>query len=92
MLLIVIKAATNQESTLKQLKEALCMFWDKNGNPTQSSSHALVIDGESLAFALEDPCKEFLLELACRCQAVVCCRVSPLQKALVVALVRKGLV
>jgi hypothetical protein len=42
--------------------------------------------------ALNDPfSKELLLQLAIQCEAVVCCRVSPLQKALVVRLVKEGL-
>jgi phospholipid-transporting ATPase len=44
---------------------------------------ALVIDGKSLKFALEADVCEVFLELAILCKAVVCCRVSPLQKALV---------
>jgi phospholipid-translocating ATPase len=92
MTLIVLKGLKDEESTLKQLRDALVMFWDKQGNPTKSSSYAFVIDGESLTHALSDTCKELLLELACRCKSVICCRVSPLQKALVVSLVRKGLV
>ncbi|KAJ1941089.1 phospholipid transporting ATPase, partial [Linderina macrospora] len=51
----------------------------------------LVIDGHSLKFALESDLSPLLLELAVRCQSVVCCRVSPLQKALVVRLVKEGL-
>ena len=35
--------------------------------------------------------KELLLQLAIKCEAVICCRVSPLQKALVVRLVKDGL-
>ena len=42
--------------------------------------------------ALNDPSsKELLLQLAIQCEAVICCRVSPLQKALVVKLVKNGL-
>ncbi|KAJ2658567.1 phospholipid transporting ATPase [Coemansia sp. RSA 1200] len=51
----------------------------------------LVIDGESLKYALEPELAPLLLELAVRCQSVLCCRVSPLQKALVVRLVKEGL-
>ena len=51
---------------------------------------ALIIDGRTLDFALEDDIKLTFLELATHCKAVVCCRVSPLQKALVVKLVRKN--
>jgi phospholipid-transporting ATPase len=49
---------------------------------------ALVIDGKSLKFALESDICEIFLELAILCKAVICCRVSPLQKALVVQLVK----
>lgn len=51
---------------------------------------ALIIDGKSLKFALEKPINKVFLELAILCKAVICCRVSPLQKALVVKLVKKN--
>lgn len=41
------------------------------------------------AHALESDVKNDLLELACMCKTVVCCRVTPLQKAQVVELVKK---
>ncbi|KAF9049923.1 hypothetical protein BJ165DRAFT_1454911 [Panaeolus papilionaceus] len=51
---------------------------------------ALIIDGKSLGFALEKELSKVFLELAIMCKAVICCRVSPLQKALVVKLVKKN--
>ncbi|OUM60692.1 hypothetical protein PIROE2DRAFT_13466 [Piromyces sp. E2] len=48
----------------------------------------LVIDGKMLEYALKDENKIKFLELATLCQAVICCRVSPLQKSLVVKLVK----
>ncbi|KAJ3163744.1 hypothetical protein HDU88_006236 [Geranomyces variabilis] len=51
---------------------------------------ALVIDGRTLEYALEDDIKHTFLALATMCRAVICCRVSPLQKALVVKLVKKN--
>ncbi|KAI8909915.1 hypothetical protein DFJ77DRAFT_109181 [Powellomyces hirtus] len=51
---------------------------------------ALIIDGRTLDYALEDDIKLTFLELATLCKSVICCRVSPLQKALVVKLVRKN--
>ncbi|KAF8639497.1 hypothetical protein AX17_001402 [Amanita inopinata Kibby_2008] len=51
---------------------------------------ALIIDGKSLDFALEKDISKTFLELAIMCKAVICCRVSPLQKALVVKLVKKN--
>lgn len=51
---------------------------------------ALIIDGKSLAFALEDDVKSMFLELAVKCASVICCRSSPKQKALVTRLVKDG--
>ncbi|KAF9524020.1 calcium transporting ATPase [Crepidotus variabilis] len=51
---------------------------------------ALIIDGKSLTFALQKDMSKIFLELAVMCKAVICCRVSPLQKALVVKLVKKN--
>ncbi|ETW75063.1 P-type ATPase [Heterobasidion irregulare TC 32-1] len=51
---------------------------------------ALIIDGKSLTYALEKELSKTFLELAIMCKAVICCRVSPLQKALVVKLVKKN--
>ncbi|KAJ3117734.1 hypothetical protein HDU96_005864 [Phlyctochytrium bullatum] len=90
MTLIVIRS-TSYAETYEQLIEALQTFWTNEGLIKQGKSHALIIDGTSLKYALHKNCKPLLLELGCRCNAVVCCRVSPLQKARVVSLVRKGL-
>ncbi|GAA6062467.1 hypothetical protein JCM10212_000002 [Sporobolomyces blumeae] len=63
---------------------------DDNGS--RPGGYGLVIDGSSLRHAFgEDWTKDILLELATRCKAVVCCRTSPLQKALIVRLVKDGL-
>ncbi|XP_063508292.1 probable phospholipid-transporting ATPase IM isoform X2 [Pongo pygmaeus] len=56
---------------------------------TITGDYALIINGHSLAHALESDVKNDLLELACMCKTVVCCRVTPLQKAQVVELVKK---
>jgi len=50
----------------------------------------IIADGKSLTYALEKDINKQFLELAIMCKAVVCCRVSPLQKALVVKLVKKN--
>lgn len=42
---------------------------------------ALVIDGKCLMYALDPNLRVKLLKLSLSCTAVVCCRVSPLQKA-----------
>lgn len=43
-----------------------------------------------MTYALEKECSDVFLELAIMCKAVICCRVSPLQKALVVKLVKRS--
>ncbi|XP_075869053.1 phospholipid-transporting ATPase ID isoform X2 [Nelusetta ayraudi] len=50
---------------------------------------ALVINGHSLAHALEADMEREFLSTACACKAVICCRVTPLQKAQVVELIKK---
>jgi phospholipid-transporting ATPase len=72
----------------------------------EAEQMALVIDGRSLTFALEKDMEKLFLDLAVVCKAVVCwyvptpssvdkanisSRVSPLQKALVVKLVKRHL-
>ncbi|CAL1413760.1 unnamed protein product [Linum trigynum] len=50
----------------------------------------LVIDGKCLMYALDPSLRVMLLNLSLNCSSVVCCRVSPLQKAQVTSLVKKG--
>ena len=47
------------------------------------AAFALIIDGKTLTYALEDDMKLHFLGLAVDCASVICCRVSPRQKALV---------
>ncbi|VFQ69749.1 unnamed protein product [Cuscuta campestris] len=54
------------------------------------AAFALIIDGKALAYALEDNIKHQFLDLAVHCASVICCRVSPKQKALVTRLVKEG--
>ncbi|NXW03727.1 AT10A ATPase, partial [Fregetta grallaria] len=55
------------------------------------SSLGLVIDGRTLAYALEPTLEDKFLALAKRCRSVLCCRSTPLQKSMVVKLVRDKL-
>jgi phospholipid-translocating ATPase len=54
-------------------------------------THAIVIDGESLKLVLHDDLRQRFLLLCKQCKSVLCCRVSPAQKAAVVQLVKNGL-
>ncbi|KAE9554781.1 hypothetical protein FO519_001978 [Halicephalobus sp. NKZ332] len=52
--------------------------------------YALVINGSSLAHALKPKFERMFLEIGCLMVSVICCRVTPLQKAQVVDLVKKN--
>lgn len=67
--------------------------WDirKRGfMPGAKASFAVVIDGDTLQHALTPELKPLFLNLGTQCETVVCCRVSPAQKALTVKLVKEG--
>ncbi|XWS16208.1 hypothetical protein CRYUN_Cryun34aG0065400 [Craigia yunnanensis] len=73
----VLMQITNASQTIKLEKDPHAAF-------------ALIIDGKTLAYALEDDMKQQFLNLAVDCASVICCRVSPKQKALVTRLVKEG--
>ncbi|OHT08713.1 phospholipid-translocating P-type ATPase, flippase family protein [Tritrichomonas foetus] len=50
---------------------------------------ALIASGAALYYAMDEDNKDTFFALTERCQSVICCRVSPLQKAKIVELVRK---
>uniref|UniRef100_A0A670IWD6 Phospholipid-transporting ATPase n=1 Tax=Podarcis muralis TaxID=64176 RepID=A0A670IWD6_PODMU len=54
-----------------------------------NGEYGLVINGHSLAYAQEGELELELVRTACLCKVVICCRVTPLQKAQVVELVKK---
>uniref|UniRef100_A0A8C0YU89 Phospholipid-transporting ATPase n=1 Tax=Canis lupus familiaris TaxID=9615 RepID=A0A8C0YU89_CANLF len=54
-----------------------------------NGNYGLIINGCSLAYALEGNLELELLRTACMCKGVICCRMTPLQKAQVVELVKR---
>ena len=75
--------ASNRDSALTRSRRT---------RPAEPIEYALVIDGQSLAFVLaENELQERFLQVCINCSSVLCCRVSPRQKAQVTTLVRKGL-
>ncbi|KAI9338529.1 hypothetical protein BDR26DRAFT_919424 [Obelidium mucronatum] len=66
-------------------------FYKDIAQNNQNEPYALIIDGAALRYALQSDQKALLLELGTRCAAVICCRVSPLQKAQVVELVKTSI-
>jgi phospholipid-translocating ATPase len=62
---------------------------DEHGPP--QGDYGVIIDGDALKLALQgDNMRKFLL-LCKQCKAVLCCRVSPAQKAAVVKMVKENL-
>ena len=62
----------------------------KNHEPP-APTHALVIDGDTLKLVLDERTRQRFLLLCKECRSVLCCRVSPSQKAAVVQMVKNGL-
>jgi len=62
----------------------------KNHEPP-GPTHAIVIDGDALTIVLEEQLRQKFLLLCKQCKSVLCCRVSPSQKAAVVQMVKDGL-
>ncbi|KAI5281479.1 hypothetical protein KEM54_003276 [Ascosphaera aggregata] len=54
-------------------------------------THAVVVDGDTLKLLLRPELQQRFLMLCKQCKAVLCCRISPAQKAAVVAMVKSGL-
>ncbi|CAH1128535.1 unnamed protein product [Ceutorhynchus assimilis] len=55
-----------------------------------TAGFAIVVNGHSLVHCLHPQMERLFLEVVMQCKAVICCRVTPLQKALVVELVKKS--
>lgn len=79
------------EATRDNIQKKLNVIASQGAGGAESEVLALVIDGKSLTYALERELEKQFLDLAVKCKAVICCRVSPLQKALVVKLVKRHL-
>jgi phospholipid-translocating ATPase len=98
---VMILSADAVDGTRVQLEAALNKIasvlgppsWDPSRRGFSSNakaSFAVVIDGDTLRYALDPTLKPLFLNLGTQCETVVCCRVSPAQKALTVRLVKEG--
>jgi len=81
----------NSQATRDNITKKLAAIRSQSAGVAELETLALVIDGKSLTYALEKDMEKMFLDLAVVCKAVICCRVSPLQKALVVKLVKRHL-
>jgi phospholipid-transporting ATPase len=78
----------SDQATITDVQRKVSEFCGRMDRGTTERHAALVIDGKSLSFALDSTVEKDFLNLALSCKSVICCRVSPLQKAEVVTLVR----
>lgn len=60
-----------------------------NPDGEETTGFAIVVNGHSLVHCLTMDMEQKFLEIASQCKAVICCRVTPLQKAMVVALMKR---
>ena len=86
---LLIVNEDNPSATRDNIQKKLDAVNSQQSGGGERDVLALVIDGKSLTFALEKEMEKLFLDLAVKCKAVICCRVSPLQKALVVKLVKR---
>ncbi|KAG8453626.1 hypothetical protein GDO86_000310 [Hymenochirus boettgeri] len=78
------------EGSLDTTREILSHHCSTLGDALRKENDfALIIDGKSLKYALTFGVRQYFLDLALSCRAVICCRVSPLQKSEVVEMVKK---
>ncbi|KAL6721865.1 phospholipid transporting ATPase [Lecanora helva] len=100
--LIVFKPqADTAEATEDELNKHLSTFGITGSNEELKAArkdhqppeptHAIVIDGDALKQALDEQVRQKFLLLCKQCKSVLCCRVSPAQKAAVVGMVKQGL-
>jgi len=85
---MVIINSNSLEEARQDIKEHLTSF--KNANVVgQDNEVAVIIDGKSLTHALHPELRRDFIDLCTSCKSVICCRVSPIQKADMVELVRE---
>jgi phospholipid-translocating ATPase len=78
-------ATFNMTGSDEELKQA------RKTHEPPAPTHAIVIDGDSLKLVLDESLRQKFLLLCKQCRSVICCRVSPAQKAAVVSMVKGGL-
>ncbi|ESQ40402.1 hypothetical protein EUTSA_v10012494mg [Eutrema salsugineum] len=78
----VVVNSNSSDSCRRSLEEANASI------ASNDESVALIIDGTSLIYVLDTDLEDVLFQVACKCSAILCCRVAPFQKAGIVALVK----
>lgn len=88
----VVEDDVDEKDKRKQKRNARRKGATKSGRVALdevSGDHALIIDGNTLSLVESPEMERLFVVAAMRCQTVICARVTPLQKAHVVRMVRK---
>lgn len=86
---VVIINENNLEDTAAQIDRALGRWGAIRQDPSMEGKLGLVIDGQTLHFALKPELQKKLIVLSRLARSVIACRVSPKQKTELVELVRR---
>ncbi|XP_003369767.1 putative phospholipid-transporting ATPase IA [Trichinella spiralis] len=79
------------KDSFDETKECILSYVNGIGSNIDSDNDAaLLISGKSLNYALYGDIRRTFLDLAICCRVVICCRVTPMQKAEVVELVKQS--
>ncbi|KAK9363736.1 hypothetical protein V1504DRAFT_466127 [Lipomyces starkeyi] len=102
LIVFQVSAGGGLEEAEQKLMEYMSQYFELKGTVEEleaakkdhsppEPTHALIIDGDALKLVLDDALKMRFLLLCKQCKSVLCCRVSPAQKAAVVKMVKNGL-
>ena len=83
---LIILNQTSLDSTREEIVRELSK---EKAAQNETEDLSLIIDGKTLIHALEQSVRQEFIDLCTRCSAVICCRVSPIQKAEMVELVQE---
>ncbi|NXO88704.1 AT10D ATPase, partial [Certhia brachydactyla] len=87
----ILESIQKNASVKKKDSEKLGNVSASPSTQAQGFNAGLVIDGRTLEHVLHDSLQNIFLELTEKCRAVVCCQATPLQKSILVKLVRSKL-
>lgn len=84
-----LKSKHQELFIIKEMEDALQIQNALSEFNNKTSNHVLIIDGVSLKTSLEPQYQKFFFEVACKAEAVICCRCSPTQKSLITECIKQ---
>jgi magnesium-transporting ATPase (P-type) len=86
-----VKARLKESLLRERVKKRLDDIDRVTANDDRAGGNALVIDGPCLRACMQEAVKIKFLHVGVRCKSVICCRVTPSQKAQVTLLVKENM-